>query len=214
MGRTVHEDAAATLLDDILTTPEAAATFAEIRSRLRTQSNHWFNDGYIDAIGQLHAKDPADWPAEQAAAFTLIHSRLMAGTYMHLRAKLGQPPGPDADRTGNAEALTRLPWPLTARLDLAQQGADQDGTLAWRCSVTADGCSTGTALLPDCANEAPSPLTTVRSIPPRTVPLEVGYTMPSRTLLHLHRDGGVARWPHRSTDIHILVNLASGSIDD
>ena len=40
---------------------------------------------------------------------------------------------------------------------------------------------------------------------PGWAPLEVGYTRPSRTLLHLTEFGAVARWPYGHDVITLLV---------
>jgi hypothetical protein len=36
--------------------------------------------------------------------------------------------------------------------------------------------------------------------------LEIGLTFPSRTLMHLLKHGGVARWPYQSTVVALLLN--------
>ena len=42
-------------------------------------------------------------------------------------------------------------------------------------------------------------------IEPRRLPLEVGYTAGSTTILHLFSSGGVARWPYGSEDIFLYI---------
>lgn len=45
-----------------------------------------------------------------------------------------------------------------------------------------------------------------RILPPGQASLEIGTTLPSRTLLHMC-GGGVARWPYGSETVRLLVNL-------
>jgi hypothetical protein len=39
------------------------------------------------------------------------------------------------------------------------------------------------------------------------VPLEVGYTLPSRTATHLTMEGAVARWAYDDNEICLLLDL-------
>ena len=48
-------------------------------------------------------------------------------------------------------------------------------------------------------------------IPGRRVPLEVGYTMPERTLSHLSSERSLARWPYGSNIITILIMMDTES---
>lgn len=53
---------------------------------------------------------------------------------------------------------------------------------------------------------------------PKCIPLEIGTTKASRTLMHLRQDGAVARWPygHRTVACFIVVdkNFSSMGVDD
>jgi hypothetical protein len=200
--RTSHERGAHAVLDRILTTEPTAAALVRTRSRLA--SGDHFTPGFVNAVGQLHRMKPGRWPAHQVAAFLDIHAAIGAGRYAMVHVEVGVSPRPDAERIANASALADLPEPFTAELDAAQNAADEDGTLAWSESIVVTR-STGIAYTAGCA--APEPLTTPTIIPSLRVPLEVGTTMPSRTLLHLEEDGGVARWAYDSTDLYVLLNL-------
>lgn len=46
-------------------------------------------------------------------------------------------------------------------------------------------------------------------VPPRKVPLEIGYTQGVTTLLHIQQRGGIARWPYGSSLISVLLTLDS-----
>ncbi|MGH8916774.1 MAG: hypothetical protein ACRD0H_00260, partial [Actinomycetes bacterium] len=159
---------------------------------------------YVDAVGQIHRCTPSTWPVHQVAAFLQLHSRINAGHYAKVLVGVDVLPRPDADRAGNASALSDLPVPFAAELDMNQNGADDDGTVSWGESITVTR-STGVPFAAGCTRT--SPVTVPVDLRPFRVPLEVGTTMPSRTLLHLEEDGGVARWAYGSTDLYVLLNL-------
>ncbi|MFP5219876.1 MAG: hypothetical protein ACLGIG_09080 [Actinomycetes bacterium] len=47
-------------------------------------------------------------------------------------------------------------------------------------------------------------------LPELRAPLEIGYTLPSRTWLHLAQHGAVWRWPYRSTNLFLLAAVSDG----
>lgn len=199
---TSHERGAHAVLDRTLTRESTAA--ALVRTRHRLASTEHFTPGFVSAVGQMHRVSPGHWPVHQVAAFLDIHSAIGAGVYAMVQIEVGATPRPDAERAANAAALDDLPDPFTAALDLGQNAADEDGMLAWTKGIIVTR-STGIPYTAGCAT--PESLTIPTYIPPFRVPLEVGTTMPSRTLLHLEEDGGVARWAYDSTDLYLLVNL-------
>jgi hypothetical protein len=199
---TTHERGAHTVLDRILTTESTAAALVRTRNRLATGTH--FTSGFVDAVGQLHRTSPDHWPVHQVAAFLDIHAAVGAGRYAMVQVEVGATPRPDVDRTSNALALADLPEPFTAELDLDQNAADEDGTVAWSEDIIVTR-STGVPYTADCVT--PESLTIPLTVRSFRVPLEVGTTMPSRTLLHLEEDGGVARWAYGSADLYVLLNL-------
>lgn len=200
---TIHERGAYAVLDRMLTLEPTAA--ALVRTRNRLAAGDHFTPGFVSAVGQIHRKDlPARWPVHQVAAFLDIHAGVGAGRYAIVQVEVGTAPRPDAQRAANARALADLPEPFTAELDLAQNAADEDGMVAWSEDIVATR-STGVAYTACCT--ARESLTIPTVLRPCSVPLEVGTTMPSRTLLHLEEDGGVARWAYDSTDLYVLLNL-------
>lgn len=197
-----HERGAHAVLDRMLTNESTAA--ALVRTRKRLADGDHFTPAFVAAAGQMHRLDPRRWPVHQAAAFLDIHAAVGAGRYAMVQVEVGTSPRPDAERTANAAALADLPEPFTAELDTDQNGADEDGTVAWDESITVTR-STGVSYAAGCARV--EPLTTPTTLRPFRIPLEIGTTMPSRTLLHLEEDGGVARWAYDSTDLYLLLNL-------
>lgn len=199
---TIHERGAHTVLDRMLTLEPTAVELVRTRNRL-VNGNH-FTQGFVSAVGQMHRRTPESWPVHQVAAFLDIHAAVGAGRYAMVHVEVGTTPRLDAERTTNAAALSDLPEPFTARLDLDQNAADDDGTVAWAEDIIVTH-STGVPYTAGCTT--PESLTIPITVQPLQVPLEVGTTMPSRTLLHLEEDGGVARWAYDSTDLYIFLNL-------
>jgi hypothetical protein len=199
---TSHERGAHAVLDRILTTEPTAAALVRTRNRL-TRGDH-FTPGFVDAIGQIHRITPARWPVHQVAAFLDIHAGIGAGRYAMVQVEVGTAPRSDAKRSANAAALADLPEPFTAEVDLVQNAADEDGTLVWSEDIIVTR-SMGVPYRAGCTT--PESLTMPTAVRPFRVPLEIGTTMPSRTLLHLEEDGGVARWAYGSTDLYVLLSL-------
>lgn len=199
---TSHQRGAHAVLDRILTLEPTAAALVRTRHRLAVGDH--FTPEFVDAVGQMHRLTPGNWPVHQVAAFLDIHAAIGAGRYAMVQVEVGTAPRPDAGRAANAAALADLPEPFMAQLDLDQNAADEDGKVAWTEDVIVTR-STGVSYTAGCA--VPESLTIPTVVGSFRVPLEVGTTMPSRTLLHLEEDGGVARWAYDSTDLYILLNL-------
>ncbi|MFD1278028.1 hypothetical protein ACFQ51_56770 [Streptomyces kaempferi] len=199
---TSHERGAHAVLDRLLTRETTAAALVRTRNRL-ADGNH-FTPGFVSAVGQMHRATPGRWPVHQVAAFLDIHAAVGAGRYAMVQVGVGTEPRSDADRTANAQALSDLPVPFVAELDVEQNAADEDGTLSWTEEIIVTR-STGVPYTAACASRETVTIPTV--MPSYRVPLEVGTTKPSRTLLHLEEDGGVARWAYGSQDLYVLLNL-------
>ena len=195
---TVHEQMATKLMDQMLYSPSAARVLAETRQALRSGR---MDATYRDRIGQTQHR-AAYWPPEQAAAFLRVHTGLMSGEFAMALLEVGEVPAGDADRRVNAERLARMHPAFAARLDAEQSNAEGDGEVCWTASIRAQR-STGRPLS---GGATPSPQLSAHEVPPGCVPLEIGLTFPSRTLLHLLKHGGVARWPYQSTVVALLLN--------
>lgn len=195
---TIHEDMATALLDKMLRQIGLPEQIADQRAAFRRGD---YNEEYTAAIGQTQ-RAPAYWPAEQMAAYQRTHIGLMSGEFVHVPIIVGAEPGSDVDREGNAAKLEGLHEAFRARLDMVQNGAEADGRFWWPDPIRASR-STGLGLVQDCGT---NPVYMPQLVPSACVPLEVGYSMPSCTLLHLWRDSGVARWPYESNLVHLLFN--------
>lgn len=199
MTTTVHEEAAGSLLAKILDDPRGGPALNACRADL----DKWPPD-YVQVIGQHHW-ERYRWPLEQVAAFSVVHSEIMSGDVA--RVVIGtrrNTPHADEDRAANAAGLSDLPHPFTAGVDLGQGNADQDGWLEWSEPIDVE-VSTGVPLIG--ADGSMSPVIMKRTLLPGGAPLEIGYTMPSATLLHLRRNRSVARWPYGHPFLTLLVSV-------
>lgn len=197
-ARTLHEELAEDLLEDVLTTPRAAAVLAGWRRRFRDDD---YDPQYVARIGQTQ-RQPAYWPLEQVASFLAVHAGLMSGKYAHVEVAVGAQPGPDADRAGNAAKLRGTHRQFHAELDMDQNGADCDGWLSWDAPISLNR-SSGLGLVTPCGT---APVEMSMHVEAHGVPLEVGSSKASRTYLHLLQEGGVARWPYGDDRIYLLLN--------
>lgn len=201
---TFHEQAADVALSDMLFDSEDAAEFARVRVDLG--SGDRFPGPFVDTIGQIFRIPRKDWPLNQVAAFVSVVTSLHYGTYGHVRIGRVAPPMPDRCRAENSAAVADLPAPFRAVVDIDQNGADQDGYLAWDEPIMIER-AVDASLLSSCPHGYAERLSILDYIAPGRVPLEIGYTMPSRTLAHLTVDGGVARWPYDADVITLFVDL-------
>jgi hypothetical protein len=195
---TVHEDMAKALLDAVMDDPAAHQGMVEHRRLLKAGD---YDRRFVAWIGQT-LYDPGYWPWEQVAAYCRVVGGLVTGEFAKVQIIVGDTPGLDADREGNAAKLRGLHPLFSARLDMTQNGAEGDGQLWWDQPIGVEK-SVGVPLITDCGMNS---VITTHTLAPSTVPLEVGYTKPSRTLMHLRRFGGVARWAYEDDRICLLVN--------
>lgn len=197
---TVHEDAAAAMLEELQEDPEGALTLARMSASLREGA---YNRQLIAWVGQTQ-RDPAYWPTPQLAALIHVLDGLAHGRIVRRRIRVGATPGSDADRQGNAARLRGVDVPFHAQLDMSQNGADCDGTLSWDRPVNL-WRALGVRMLHE--EGLHGSLHAPYEVRPWRVPLEVGYTLPSRTVVHLLMEGAVARWAYEDKEICLLLDL-------
>lgn len=205
---TVHEQGAEHLLGTMLDHPGASRTLAETRRRLKLPPGHpqAFAEDYVAAIGQTFRTGPAGWSMEQIAAFTAMHIKICAGEIAQVQiSAMDGGPSSDAHRDENAAKLADLPPPFQAEVDRGQHGADSDGALKWDRPIQVDA-ATGAVFLDACRSAAKQPVAAVQTVADEWAPLEIGYTLPSRTLMHVLQEGAVARWPYGSDFIWLFVH--------
>ncbi|OAH10875.1 hypothetical protein [Streptomyces jeddahensis] len=179
---------------------DPAAHAAMVAERRRFKSGD-YDKRFVSWIGQtLHA--PGYWPWEQIACYCRVVGGLVLGEFAKVQIIVGATPGPDADREGNAAKLRGTHPAFRAHLDMQQNGAEGDGTLSWGDPIGVEK-SVGVPFIADCGKNS---VIIEHPVAPASVPLEVGYTKPSRTLLHLKKFGGVARWAYDDDRICLLIN--------
>ncbi|ROR38175.1 hypothetical protein [Kitasatospora cineracea] len=129
---------------------------------------------YADAVG-MPFNDA--WTDGQVWALAQIHMWICDGLLKVFRVEVGATPGADKDREGNrAKLAAGLPENFTPEVYPGPGHSDAgDGILTWREDHF-------TWLMP----------------------LEIGYTMASRTFIHLHDHGVIARWPYGSEDVWVM----------
>jgi hypothetical protein len=195
---TIHQEVATLLLEELMSDKESAAAVGDTVRKFREGA---FDARYVAWIGQMR-QAPGYWPLEQVAAYLRVHASINSGEYAMFTVATRGEPGPDADRENNAARLANLKRPFSADLDMAQNAADQDGSFAWTDDVRGIR-STGIATINGCES---IPVMTPYRVYPATAPLEVGTTLPSRTLMHLRVEGAVAHWPYGCSRLAVIVD--------
>lgn len=144
------------------------------------------------------------WPGHSydiydAYAVLQVRAAIRGGQIGTAKVKLGATPRADSEVAYHNRILADSPDAIFSGHFYGGL-ADQDGEFAWKRSIDL------TVQSYDAATNALLEATCV-PIDARSVPLEVGYTKGSRTLLHLVHEPGLARWPYESASLHILVVL-------
>ncbi|KUL50597.1 hypothetical protein ADL28_25340 [Streptomyces violaceusniger] len=210
---TVHEDLAQGFLEDFQKEPSAMTALLELRDRhISGDMNEGdiYGTGYADALGSSARFAPKQWPLHQHAAFLELHALVGSGAVTYTCISTGGAPGADADREGNAAKLAQTHPRFTAHLDMTQNGADADGTLRWEGRLEVSRPTGAFFYGSACRNASQSILVKPANVAASSVPLEVGDSWPSRTLMHLIQYGAVARWPYGSKLIWLFLNFNRG----
>jgi len=201
MGISVHESVANTTFDDMMSQPGGPEMLAA--AQLGLWKKQWDED-YVNAIGQPWGRSTG-FPPAQLAMFAMVHSLVHSGRIAMSRVATVGTPGRDRDREANAAALSRLPYPFTASVDMRQRGADHDGIVSWSAPVEV---SLATGLIDYRADGSKRPYSLHFMIPPGEADLEVGASLPSRTWMHLVVESGkLARWPYGQSCLWLFVDL-------
>jgi hypothetical protein len=214
---TLHEEAAATLLESLMKTKDGIKILAHHHRWLRELKEQGHQD-YLDCIGQYHWKGSRDTDSAQLASCYAVHYRLIS-PYMTSQSAVEtrETPHPDARRRENGAILTNLHPPYVAEVYQYQDDPSRgDGILRWTQPIRVL-TSTDTSLIIErrtkTCREKDLILDMMRTLPPGQVPLEIGYTKASKTLFHLLHDGGVARWPYGQQEIRLWVTLIRPTLD-
>lgn len=153
----------------------------------RLLDNGHFDRQYQNAVFYPFRSKPT---LADAYAFAKIHAALCRGQIARALIKIGHSPFADADVEANDAALKSLPYPFSGSFIGGK--ADYDGNLSWAKPIRMDA---GAVDEPD----------RYVFIPPKTIPLEVGYTSAPTTLAHLSTSRALARWAYESEFIYLWV---------
>lgn len=181
----------------------------EVVNRLMAESQEWreclfhyqqllhagaFSQSYVDAV--LQKWNSSGYDIYDAYAFCQVHRQLCSGSIASARVGIGATPRGDKEVEYHNSVLHKS----ENRLFFGEFWgglADSDGYLSWvkplefevaQCSETDDNIKRTSVV-----------------IEPRRVPLEVGTTEGSRTMVHLGFDGGLARWPYGSEELYVYI---------
>lgn len=130
-----------------------------------------------------------------AYAFGACDLYIRSGKIAQLDIEVGRRPGPDKDTEGNNAKLRRLPRPFSAKF---YGGAgDSDGLLEWSGPIE--------ATVVELEDQSSHDRVIDHAWTNYSAPLEVDYTKFTRTLWHLYREAGCARWPYGATAIRLML---------
>lgn len=147
-------------------------------------------------VGQTYQGDEA---LEQLWCRGQLEHLLQTGTVRRRSIVIGQGPGADR-RCEENEGLLRTALTAHAAVPTvvaSTSGRTDDGEIAWLEPLGVLS-----------AEEVRSGRPPEAVLPPDEAPLEVGYTFPSRTLLHLFEEGAIWRWPYNSERLWLLAAVA------
>lgn len=155
----------------------------------RKLKGSFFTQWYVDMIMQPSHYHPLD--ICQAAHFAQIHSALGDGRMLFTAiGPTKDTPFRDSAVEENNKALSNLTHPFSAKF-IGGTGIG-DGWLEWTDSIIVESANRE-----DIYRSA--------TLEPSCCVLEVGYTRPTTTLLHLFQNRRVARWPYGHNVIYLLV---------
>ena len=164
--------------------------WAHLSARVCARLNDIFYDQrHVDVIMQ---SPRGMFDLYDAFAFLQVHTLICDGTFLVVDVPVGCEPSRDKSINRNRAILAGLDRRFTA--EFRGGFGDSDGFLRWHADL-------------DVINPEADPVRAVRPvrIARSQVPLEVGYTRPSRTLMHLIQEAGVARWPYGRDQIRLIL---------
>ena len=189
---TTHEQAVINKVDELMLDADWAQMLAQTLKRLK---ENFYGFDYVSAIFQNFER-AGKVSIYDAYAFLMIHSDIHLGRVLIRCVNLNATPGGDSAQK-NSDVIARIKSPFRGAFDGGP--GDQDGYIAWKTPVIFQRHAC--AHLKEIVNQCPTESVTIG---PSNVPLEVGYTKASRTLMHLRGDRGVARWAYGSKYLWIF----------
>ena len=191
----IHEDVLKEKVDRLTTDdPNWRLLLTDV---IRRFEDGFYPQAYVDAILQNWWRSSYD--IYDAYAFAQVHTQILTGKVAIILVNVGATPRGDKEVDYHNAILADSPSYMFFGTFYGGL-ADQDGSFTWKSNVKFnvqryDGATK--------KMRKPRPV----SVAPRTVPLEVGYTKGSRTMLHLGEEHGLARWPYGSESITVFVTI-------
>lgn len=192
----MHEWSARKAFEHDLETLGAAAVYELVdlgRSAAWCADAHCRHRLVAPVVGQVHRDVES---LEQLWCRGQVEYLLAQGRVRLISVPVGAQPRRDLDADANQQALEQglAPHPVVVRVHASTGGLPDDGWVRWDGELE---------LL--AADEADAGAEPAAVLPRAHAPLEVGSTLPSRTLLHLLEDGAVWRWPYKSDRLWLLA---------
>ncbi|WP_133061685.1 hypothetical protein [Streptosporangium minutum] len=175
---------------------------SEIAKSFRQSGIPAYDKGFISALGQPFGR----WDSEADAVLWYLLRLFITGDLLLGHIPLDAGPGRDKERRRNQELLDELlsPHDILLCVDQEQQGAGYDGHVhlhkGWKVERIWFHIEKQDKLRFQYDLEAVGPLAE-----DEILPLEIGYTDPTRTFTHLSEYGAVVRWPYDSDGLYLLV---------
>lgn len=180
-------------LEDAIESSGLLQTYSAIdlaRQALWCRDTHCRHKADVPVIGQAFGDEGIEqlWCRARIAG--------LMGSQRVILASLGLIGLPEADRRADdnhrllRDALSEETFDVDVWSSVG--GADDDGRVGWTRPLT---------VVLDADDHGGERVT----LEPGCAPLEIGYTLPSRTLSHLVYDGGVWRWPYGSQELWLLA---------
>jgi hypothetical protein len=190
MSGTMHEGSLMLSMESaIRSDPRFAIEILDVRQRML--DGFYKPDALVDAIGS-----PTHWSRHDdllhAYGFMLMWCHIMSGQAAVRYVDVGHFPSMDKSREPNRLKLQNLSAPFSARVWDGGRN-DDDGCFSWSAPIEVNRDGSGVELYDRSGS----------------VPLEIGETRVSRTLLHFRSENGVARWPYEHDKIVLILRHPS-----
>lgn len=194
---TVIENTIREQVDDLLLeNPEFATT---LYTTLRNLRNGFYRSDMVNAIFQKFSKK--DYDIHETFCFLKIWSDILLGHILTARISVFNNPQKNDDIVVNNTILSKLIHPFKAEFIPSQSG--DDGYFQWSTDIE---LQQEVRDLKDHKGNK-SKINYIR-VPPRHIPLEVGYTSSQKTYEYLYMTtGAVARFPYENDEIFIFYIL-------
>jgi hypothetical protein len=192
MGDSIARQALEHNVDKVIS--EGGVDYLNAMEYWRLLKKKHFDSKYVDTVYQLFWTRPVDLYI--AYAFMSVHALMFSGQIACFRIQTDGCPCANDDIDGNNALLESA---LRGEFSGEFWGGldDADGYVEWDKPVI------GTVRTHD--DNKDDPIISEQVIKPARVPLEIGYTAPETTLLHINQEGGVARYPYGQDEITVMV---------